>query len=49
MELNTVCNNCKYNEGEEEYEENKIGIFCSNPEIQDYVDLINSCNLKKEK
>lgn len=49
MGLKTICSNCKYNQGKEEYEENKFGIFCSNPEIQDYVDLIvSSCNLKEE-
>jgi hypothetical protein len=50
MELNTVCNNCKYNEGKEEYDKNKFGIFCSNPEILDYVDtILPNCNLKEIK
>ena len=48
MELNTICNNCKYNEGREEYDNNKFGIFCSNPKILDYVDtILPNCNLKE--
>lgn len=47
--MDTICNNCKYNQGKEEYEENKIGLFCCHPEINDYVDtMIIKCSLKIE-
>lgn len=45
--MDTICTNCKYNQGKEEYEENKIGIFCCHPEINDYVDTIKiNCSFK---
>lgn len=46
---NSACDGCLFNEGLEEYEENKFAIFCSNPEIQDYVDIVLTCKLKQEK
>lgn len=47
--MKNICDNCIYNEGKEEYEENKIGLFCSHPKINDYVDIVVRCRRKRKK
>lgn len=38
LSINCICKNCRYNQGIEEYEEGKSGIFCNHPDIIDYLD-----------
>jgi hypothetical protein len=45
-----ICKNCEYCEGRDEYEEGRFGIFCSHPDISDYLEgEPKICSLKIDR
>lgn len=45
-----ICKNCEYCEGREEYEKGHFGIFCSHPDISDYLEgEPKTCSLKIDR